>query len=123
MGRVRRDDPLRSHPRHFDADSEADLSQKLYYALFQNHLSELVATVSTELSVDEAACWSRIRHQCENAFQTIRADTTVPEDRIQRDEHALFEDPTVHKALTVMRFAGKRHEYVTSSVSNPLALS
>lgn len=104
-----------------DADSEADLYRKLYYALFQNHLSELVATVCVELPVDEAACWTRIRDRCEEAFQTIRTETTVPEHRIQRDERALFETPTVHKALTAMRLDGKRHEYVTSPVSNPLA--
>lgn len=105
-----------------NADSEDDLYRKLYYALFQNHLAELVATVSAELSVDEAACWTRIRQQCEDAFQMIRTETTIHEDRLQRDKRALFEDPTVHKALTVMRLNGKRHEYVTSPVSNPLAV-
>ncbi|WP_436347541.1 IucA/IucC family protein [Natronorubrum sp. FCH18a] len=104
-----------------DADGERDLYQKLYYALFQNHLAELVATISHELGVDERACWARIREQCERGFETIRADATVPADRIRRDERALFAEPATHKALTAMRLRGKRHEYVTSEVSNPLS--
>ncbi|SDJ95694.1 IucA/IucC family protein [Natronorubrum texcoconense] len=103
-----------------DADGEADLYRKLYYALFQNHLAELLATISDELDVDERACWLRIREQCEQAFEAIRSEGTVPDERIERDERALFEDPTPHKALTAMRLRGKRHEYVTSEVSNPL---
>ncbi|NUB91020.1 IucA/IucC family siderophore biosynthesis protein [Haloterrigena sp. SYSU A121-1] len=104
-----------------EADGEADLHRKLYYALFQNHLAELVATVCHELEVDERACWERIREQCERAFADLRADEGVPEERIRRDEHALFDEPATHKALTAMRLRGKRHEYVTSEVSNPLS--
>ncbi|WP_137289604.1 IucA/IucC family protein [Natronorubrum halophilum] len=104
-----------------DADGEGDLYRKLYYALFQNHLAELVATISHDPGVDERACWKRIRERCERAFEAVRAEGDVPEDRIRRDERALFEDPTPHKALTAMRLQGKRHEYVTSAVSNPLS--
>ncbi|TYL40715.1 IucA/IucC family protein [Natronococcus pandeyae] len=104
-----------------DADNEQELYRKLYYALFQNHLAELVATIADELSVDERDCWARISEQCERAFRTIRAEGTAPEDRIRRDERALFAESTSHKALTAMRLRGKRHEYVTSEVSNPLS--
>ncbi|ELZ14474.1 IucA/IucC family protein [Haloterrigena salina JCM 13891] len=105
------------------ADGEAALHRKLYYALFQNHLAELVATVDYELAVDERACWTRIREQCERAFAELRADGDVPEDRIRRDERALLDEPATHKALTAMRLRGKRHEYVTNEVSNPLSQS
>ncbi|MDS0473983.1 IucA/IucC family protein [Natrinema sp. 1APR25-10V2] len=104
-----------------EADGEADLHRKLYYALFQNHLVELVATIGLELAVDERACWERVREQCERGFDRLRADPAVPDDRIRRDERALFAEPAVHKALTAMRLRGKRHEYVTSEVSNPLS--
>ncbi|MFC4436910.1 MULTISPECIES: IucA/IucC family protein [Natrialbaceae] len=104
-----------------DADGEGDLYRKLYYALFQNHLAELVATIADELPVDERACWERIQARCERAFETLRADAAAPDDRIRRDERALFAEPTTHKALTAMRLRGKRHEYVTSEVSNPLS--
>jgi siderophore synthetase component len=104
-----------------EADGDADLHRKLYYALFQNHLAELVATVGHELGVDERACWRLIREQCERGFERIRAAADAPEARIRRDERALFAEPTVHKALTAMRLRGKRHEYVTSDVSNPLS--
>nr|WP_202613832.1 IucA/IucC family protein [Halostella pelagica] len=103
-----------------DADGETDLYRKLYYALFQNHLAELVAVIATELDVDEGACWARIRAACEHGFDAARSDPAVADERVRRDERALFADPTVHKALTAMRLRGKRHEYVTSEVSNPL---
>lgn len=104
-----------------DADGEADLHAKLYYALFQNHLAELVATLARELPVDEADCWGAIRDHCERGFDAVAADPAVPDERVQRDRRALFADRAVHKALTAMRLRGKRHEYVTSRVSNPLA--
>ncbi|ELZ07240.1 IucA/IucC family protein [Natrialba aegyptia] len=103
-----------------DADGERDLHKKLYYALFQNHLAELVATIAAETAVDERACWARIRAHCERAFEQVRAETAVPDARVRRDERALFAERTTHKALTAMRLRGKRHEYVTSEVSNPL---
>ncbi|WP_049926230.1 IucA/IucC family protein [Halopiger goleimassiliensis] len=106
-----------------DADGEGDLHRKLYYALFQNHLAELVAAIGHERGVDERLCWERIRSVCERAFDEFRADGVAPGDRIARDERALYETPATHKALTAMRLRGKRHEYVTSAVSNPLSLS
>jgi siderophore synthetase component len=104
-----------------DADGETDLYWKLYYALFQNHLAELVAAIADEEDVDETTCWGIVRERCERAFETARSDPAVPDERVRRDERALFADPAVHKALTAMRLQGKRHEYVTSEVSNPLA--
>jgi D-ornithine---citrate ligase len=104
-----------------DAADEADCYRKLYYALFQNHLAELVATIGSESPVDERACWDLIRGRCERTFERLRSAGSVPADRIRRDERALFAQPTPHKALTAMRLRGNRHEYVTSDISNPLA--
>lgn len=104
-----------------DADGREDLYRKLYYALFQNHLAELIVALVRTTPVEEAACWSRVAERCRDAFDDLRADPAVPADRVDCDEAALFADPAVHKALTAMRLRGKRHEYVTSRVSNPLA--
>ncbi|MFU8869263.1 IucA/IucC family protein [Natronococcus sp.] len=104
-----------------EADDAADCYRKLYYALFQNHLAELVATVADEFPVDERVCWERIADRCERAFAEVRAEGTVPAERLERDERALFAASTPHKALTAMRLRGKRHEYVTSEVANPLS--
>jgi siderophore synthetase component len=104
-----------------DADGRRDLYGKLYYALFQNHLAELVVASVETTPVEESDCWAVVRERCLDAFEGLRADADVPSSRIARDEAALFEQPTVHKALTAMRLQGKRHEYVTSRVSNPLA--
>ncbi|WP_394741651.1 IucA/IucC family protein [Natronococcus roseus] len=104
-----------------EADDAADCYRKLHYALFQNHLAELVATVADEFAIDERECWELIADRCERAFDEIRATEAVPEDRLERDEQALFAASTTHKALTAMRLRGKRHEYVTSDVANPLS--
>jgi len=100
---------------------ERDLYRKLYYALFQNHLTELLVALVGSMPVEEGACWEVVADTCRRAFADLRADDDVPDARVDRDEAALFEDPIVHKALTSMRLDGKRHEYVTADVSNPLA--
>lgn len=103
------------------ADDRHDLHRKLYYALFQNHLAELIATLAWHAPIDEETCWGIVRDECERAFDALRADPDVPDRWVARDDRALFADPIEHKALTTMRLQGKRHEYVTSRVPNPLA--
>ncbi|WP_049896928.1 IucA/IucC family protein [Natrialba chahannaoensis] len=105
-----------------DTDDERELYRKLYYALFQNHLAELVVTLVVETGVDERKCWRVIRNHCEQGFDRARMETAGNEldTQIRRDERALFAPQATHKALTAMRLQGKRHEYVTSQVSNPL---
>lgn len=103
------------------ADDPRDLYNKLYYALFQNQFTELIATLTEHTPLDESYCWNYVRARCRETFDALRSDAAVPTERVDHDERALFEDPTLHKALTAMRLQGKRHEYVTSWVSNPLA--
>lgn len=104
-----------------DAYGERDLYNKLYYALFQNHFTELLIPLIEHTPLDKASCWNYVRRRCLETFEVLRTESDVPSEWINRDENALFEDPTTHKALTAMRLKGKRHEYVTSQVSNPLA--
>ncbi|MFT4922408.1 MAG: siderophore synthetase component [Haloarculaceae archaeon] len=103
-----------------DTDGDDDLHRKLYYALFQNHLAELVATLVRVTPVDAATCWNCIRSVCRATFDRLRTDSKVDPATVETDEAALFTDPIPFKALTAMRLQGKRHEYVTSQVSNPL---
>jgi siderophore synthetase component len=103
-----------------DADGATDLHWKLYYALFQNHLAELVATLVEETPLARGDAWTEVATVCRDAFDRLRADGDVPDARVDADEAALFADPLPYKALTAMRLQGKRHEYVTSRVSNPL---
>ena len=104
-----------------DADGEGDLYRKLYYALFQNHLAELIVAVVESTPAEEAALWGIVRGHAMDGFEAARADPAVPASRVDRDKRTLFGNRAVHKALTAMRLRGKRHEYVTSRVSNPLA--
>lgn len=103
-----------------DAYGPRDLYNKLYYALFQNHFGELIVTLTEHTAIGEAFCWKCIRECCLETFDALRADSDRPAEWVNRDENTLFEDPATHKALTAMRLRGKRHEYVTSQVSNPL---
>lgn len=125
------DERLSQHDLEFsaypDSDIDAygprDLYNKLYYALFQNHFAELIVTLTEHTALDESFCWEYIQTCCLETFETLRSDSDIPSEWVNRDENALFEDPATHKALTAMRLKGKRHEYVTSQVSNPLVQS
>lgn len=103
------------------ADDERDCYRKLYYALFQNHLSELIVALVGSTGIDEARCWELVRAECERVFDGLLADPAVPDARVERDREALFSEPAEHKALTAMRLGGKRHEYTIARVSNPLS--
>jgi len=104
-----------------DAADAAELHGKLYYALFQNHLAELVAALVRTTPIEAATCWESVRRTVRETFDRLRTDGAVPEARLDDDEAALLEDPIPFKSLTAMRLRGKRHEYVTGRVSNPLA--
>lgn len=122
------DDRLATHGIDFEpypesdleADGETDLHWKLYYALFQNHLAELIGALERSAGVDTRVAWGLVARTCRRTFDRLRADATVPDGWVDDDEAALFADPIALKALTAMRMQGKRHEYVTSEVSNPL---
>ncbi|WP_265111225.1 IucA/IucC family protein [Halosolutus halophilus] len=103
-----------------EADDERDLHWKLFYALFQNHLTELFVALVESTPVDARECWAIVRDHCRSTFEDLRGSGVVSTERVDRDETALFAEPATHKALTTMRLEGKRHEYATSSVSNPI---
>lgn len=85
-----------------DAHGEQDLYNKLYYALFQNHFTELIVTFLEHTTLDEASCWDYVRTRCLETFEPLRTESNVPEKWVNRDENALFKDPATHKALTAM---------------------
>lgn len=103
------------------ADDERDCYRKLYYALFQNHLSELIVALVGSTGIDEGHCWGIVRAECERTFDDLRTDPSIPDGRVERDREALFAESAEHKALTAMRLKGKRHEYAIARVANPLA--
>lgn len=103
------------------AAAERDCYRKLHYALFQNHLSELIVALVDSTGIEEERCWGIVRAECDRTFDDLRADSSIPDGRVERDAAALFSDPAEHKALTAMRLEGKRHEYAIARVPNPLA--
>ncbi|MFB6301978.1 MAG: ferric iron reductase [Haloferacaceae archaeon] len=110
-----------TYPESMIITSDTDpLYNKLYYALFQNHLTELVVLLTAHTGLDESTCWKRVRATCRDVLSSLRADGAVPEDRIDRDEDALFAEQVPHKALTAMRLRGETYDYVMRPVPNPL---
>ncbi|QIB76082.1 IucA/IucC family siderophore biosynthesis protein [Halogeometricum borinquense] len=94
--------------------------EKLWYALFQNHLGELVARLTATEPISEADCWSLARQCCENVFDNLAADGSVPDDRVSADRDSLFAPKLGHKPLTAMRISGDGGEQPRTTVPNPL---
>ena len=111
-----------TYPASMVITSDTDaLYNKLYYALFQNHLTELIVVLTQHTELDETAFWEIVRRQCQDTFTRLRVDVDIPEVRLNRDEQVLFSQSMNHKALTAMRLSGETYDYVMQLVPNPLA--
>ena len=101
------------------ADDARDLLDKIDYALIQNHLGELIATIARRYDLDEADLWRPVADACRRAFASLRRDPALAE-RADADESALF-GPTLRlKAMVRMRLRGDVTDYQFAEVSNPL---
>ncbi|WP_082146620.1 IucA/IucC family siderophore biosynthesis protein [Halostagnicola sp. A56] len=94
--------------------------EKLWYALFQNHLGELVSRLAATEPVSGPDCWSLVRGRCERVFDRLATDGSIPDDRITADRDSLFASRLVHKPLTAMRLRDV-DEWPSTTVANPLA--
>lgn len=94
--------------------------EKLWYALFQNHLGELLCRLATTEPVSEAECWALVRGRCERVFNRLASERVIPDERIAADRDSLFEPRLVHKPLTAMRIQDA-DEWPQTTVANPLS--
>jgi siderophore synthetase component len=102
------------------ADDLDDLQNKVYYSFFQNHLAELIATVSRDLKIDEQGLWAEVAEVTRRTFAVLKSDPGVSEQAAS-DESALFRPFLSLKALATMRLWGDVTDYTFRSVPNPLA--
>ncbi|MCS6850697.1 MAG: hypothetical protein NZ700_05950, partial [Gemmataceae bacterium] len=96
-----------------------DLRNKVYYAVFQNHLGELIACLAGYGGVEEGDLWYDVARQCQATFQRLRADPDIAAEAAA-DEEALFQPFLALKAMTTMRLLGEVTRYAFAPVPNPL---
>lgn len=97
-----------------------DLRNKTYYAVFQNHLGELLACLVRCLDLEEERLWRPVAEVSRAVFRELKADPTIRE-QAARDEADLFRPTLDLKAMTTMRLLGDVTDYTFSEVLNPMA--
>jgi siderophore synthetase component len=102
------------------ADDEDDLRNKVHYAVVQNHLGELIASIARGLEIDENALWRPVASIGRAAYHDLAHDPSIA-SQIAADEAALFRPTMALKAMTTMRLLGDVTRYTFSEVPNPLA--
>ncbi|WP_079477625.1 IucA/IucC family protein [Halobacillus salinus] len=95
-------------------ENRADMHNKLYYTVFQNHLGEIIR----QLADDEAVFWGKVKEVCDETLDRLEREGLQEEVAIDR---AFLYQPTVmHKSLTKMRLTNQKSYHYTE-VPNPLA--
>jgi siderophore synthetase component len=97
-----------------------DVQNKLFYAVFQNHLGELIRCLVREYGMEERELWKPIAEVARKVFASLKQDPLISA-QAKEDEEALFAEELGLKALTTMRLLGDVSKYTFASVSNPLA--
>ncbi|WP_394173413.1 IucA/IucC family protein [Guptibacillus hwajinpoensis] len=98
-------------------DQQADMHNKLYYTVFQNHLGEIVRQLVQYSGVEEDALWKRVKHVCNDTLHSL-ANQGI-EENIASDREFLFQPKVMHKSLTKMRLTDAK-DYCYTEVANPL---
>jgi siderophore synthetase component len=99
-------------------DSVDEMRRKVFYTVFQNHLSEVVLQASRGSGVPERDLWREVRRRCEVVFQELTSRPACAAD-VLRDREALYAPEVPHKALTRMRLQPARGD-LHVNVPNPL---
>ncbi|MNX25318.1 Aerobactin synthase [compost metagenome] len=101
-------------------DDVADLRNKLFYPVFQNHLGELIATLVRDGGADPHALWGAVAEVCRETYRVLKQDTAISPQAAE-DEAALFAPGIDLKAMVTMRLKGDVTQYTFAQVPNPLA--
>jgi siderophore synthetase component len=100
------------------ADNVEEMRNKVFYTVFQNHLSEIVFQTCKHLAVRERELWEEIYQISEGVFERLMSDPEQVENAIS-DRTALYKAEMDHKALTKMRLEERKGDcYV--ALPNPL---
>lgn len=100
-------------------ENMADMHNKLYYTVFQNHLGEIIRQLVQYSGISEEAFWKRVKKVCDETFAQLAEQRNIKEN-VLLDRKFLYQSNVMHKSLTKMRLSHEKGDCY-SEVSNPLA--
>lgn len=101
-------------------DDVRDMRNKTFYPLFQNHLGELIFTISKATRCNERILWDHCIALANGTFQELLDAEPELAEQIQDDMQELFAEDIELKSMTAMRLQGTVTDYTFSRVPNPL---
>jgi siderophore synthetase component len=99
-------------------DDPKEMRNKVFYAVFQNHMGEIVLQACKGFGLSERELWREVSRLTNETFDRLASSPEHERDAAQ-DREALYKANVDHKALTRMRLApegGDRY----APVANPL---
>ena len=99
-------------------DRLEEMRNKVFCAVFQNQLGEIILQSCKHFGVPERNLWGEVRRICDRIFDEIGSHPEYAADA-SADREALYRVEVDHKALTTMRLDPKGG-YRYARVSNPL---
>jgi D-ornithine---citrate ligase len=91
-----------------------------FYAVFQNHLGELLRGIVRWCGIEEKELWMPVVSVTREVFSRLKQDLRIAE-QAAADEEVLFAEAIYLKAMTTMRLLGEDINYTFTPVANPLA--
>lgn len=101
-------------------DDVRDMRNKTFYPLFQNHIGELIFTISKATGCNERILWDSCIAVAYGVFQDLMELEPDLTDQVQDDMMELFAEDIELKSMTAMRLQGTVTDYTFSRVPNPL---
>ncbi len=107
-------------------DSKTSVFNKAFYSTVQNHLGELILTISKASNDSnlERHMWYIVRDVLDNIFDQLVLSThksnQVNENRINEIKNTMFAPLIDYKCVTTMRLEDEAHHYTYIKVNNPL---
>lgn len=100
-------------------DSKTTVFNKVFYSTVQNHIGELILTVSKFIDDDkfEATLWNSVGNIIHHILNQL---TNVDTNRISQIKKVMFDEVIDYKCVTTMRLEDEAHHYTYIKVSNPL---
>jgi D-ornithine---citrate ligase len=100
-------------------DNLSDMQNKVFYTVYQNHLSEIILQACRAFGVRERNLWQEVRRISDEVFGHLEQETALQE-AVYADRAALYRPQIDHKALTKMRLQREEQGYCYAQVANPL---
>jgi siderophore synthetase component len=102
-------------------EDEDEMRGKVFHAVFQGQLGELILTLSNFYGVDESLFWQRIAQVAHQVYAELKQDPAIAE-QASIDEASLFEEKLALKALTRMRLGlpCANRQYTFEKSVNPM---